>query len=1134
MAPSSIFSAEREFPDSVPDTMSLTPEVLAALQRRRETLLTPQEKVNRFWSKFATKAPGQAINLIPRDQFAVKAAVKRDNEKYGGGGQMAQKSYEEAAALCRAKVAMIVQECRRVNQKYRDPHFDLEYDLKMDRRDCLDPLNNVRKVEERKRKKKREDEDEDDEETPARRDAPHKDRGNRPGSGAMADLIHDVRAEGNLAPEGESESQLRPMAVKRVRDIFEDAHFFIDGPSANDVRQGRDGDCWLLAALCTLSNKKGLIEKVCVARDEDVGVYGFVFHRDGEWYSEIIDDKLYLSKPDYDEKTLERVLWEDRDRINSEEAYRKTYQTNSGALYFAQCSNPNETWLPLLEKAYAKAHGDYGVIEGGFTGEGIEDLTGGATSEIYTNDILDKEHFWKEGLMKVNRDFLFGCSTGLWGRGWGERKGIVELHAYSVMKAVEVDGVRLVLLKNPWGKHEWKGAWSNGSKEWTVDWMEKLDHKFGEDGSFWISYEDFLKKYQSIDRTRLFGPEWKVASISTTLNVPWTLEYHDTRFGFTLTRPGPVVVVLWQLDERYFRGLEGQYSFQLAFRIHRAGEDDYVVRSQTYYRMTRSATVELDPLEAGDYHVLVRIDTQRDGSLMRPEEVVRANVVDRREKLLRTGLAYDIAHSKGRIVQTPEEKAAREAYDKRKKAKAVAEYRRKLMEKREEEHYLEVKHLAKLRKRAEKKKARKREKTERKIEERERLERERLEKMKGEAALKDGQDGGEVKEGGESKTQSQDDSKQGITAGDAETEPIPEVAKAKGGEKAKSKDDDIHDGDESTDQGENTPSSSVCVENLAEGGLSPDEAEPTIMELPADQLATVPPGAQITAETIVTPRRVDETANAATKDSTPKGSAPPEAVVQEGKQSSSSAPGCPGPSDSQPPSVHKPDDSPQPSQPPSQQPLQHPPGQRVQQSSEIRSQQVVQPIGPPLPGDVDYPPSESDSDDDLGSISSVSDISDREIEIRMAEAKRIANQIPMIPVSSLVPPATLEEEDEFEKDPWNAVGVFGLRVYYKVTEEEKDKEIVKLSVVRPNPYSDLEEEKAPREGGKAGWRECMVLDVDDSAKDGTMGVEEADKKTGILPVKEAEDLENGRGESEGEQKAAEEQADEKKEDGGDA
>lgn len=63
------------------------------------------------------------------------------------------------------------------------------------------------------------------------------------------------------------------------------------------------------SALCTLSNKEGLIDRICVERDEQVGVYGFVFHRDGEWFSEIIDDKLYLKRPDYDESFIERMIW---------------------------------------------------------------------------------------------------------------------------------------------------------------------------------------------------------------------------------------------------------------------------------------------------------------------------------------------------------------------------------------------------------------------------------------------------------------------------------------------------------------------------------------------------------------------------------------------------------------------------------------------------------------------------------------------------------------------------------------------------------------------------------------------------------------------------------------------------------
>jgi hypothetical protein len=64
--------------------------------------------------------------------------------------------------------------------------------------------------------------------------------------------------------------------------------------------------------------------------------------------------------------------------------------------------------------------------------------------------------------MKVNEQFLFGCSTGVWGRGWGERKGIMELHAYSVMRAVEMDGERLVLLKSKTNPHSHEHRPPNG------------------------------------------------------------------------------------------------------------------------------------------------------------------------------------------------------------------------------------------------------------------------------------------------------------------------------------------------------------------------------------------------------------------------------------------------------------------------------------------------------------------------------------------------------------------------------------------------------------------------------------------------------------------------------------------------
>ncbi|KAK4989999.1 hypothetical protein LTR66_006908 [Elasticomyces elasticus] len=598
--------------------------VVVEAPKRKMKKQPPQQSIDEFWSRFTTKTPGKAFTILPDNLYAKRlAAQRRANPSLN---QNAVRSYEEAVQICKEKVAKIVSECRRVNQKYRDMHFDIEADFLKGRvSDCLTGLD------------------------------------------------HPIHAK----------CPLKPMSVKRVEDIFQDPQFFVDGATASDVRQGKDGDCWLMSALSTLSNMPPLIEQVCCARDEQVGVYGFVFHRDGEWISEVIDDKLYLIKEDFHDSLLEREKWLDlQNRKNPEEEYRTVMQTGSRALYFAQCSHPNETWLPLLEKAYAKAHGDYMAINGGFVGEGIEDLTGGVTTEVFATDILDKEKFWNEELCQVNKQFLFGCAQGS-GR-HGERKGIIERHAYSIMHAVEIDGERLLKLRNPWGNTEWSGPWSDGSEQWTAEWIQKLDHTFGDDGVFWISYKDLLRNYQHFDRTRLFVPEnpknpdepkWKVTQLWTSLNIPWSVDYHDTKFSILLKgEPGVkknVVIVLSQLDDRYFRGLQGQYEFKLQFRLHREGEEDYIVRSPGNYYMRRSVSTEVD-LEPGAYSVLLKIVATRYDNTTPTEEVIRNTCRDRRDKLLSIGLSYDLAHAKGQFKESEKEKREREAAEKKAKRKMDA------------------------------------------------------------------------------------------------------------------------------------------------------------------------------------------------------------------------------------------------------------------------------------------------------------------------------------------------------------------------------------------------------------------------------------------------------------------------------
>ena len=110
---------------------------------RKITKRVPQRNVDEFWDKFTTKFPGKIHSILPSNVYAkTKAAHSPVGLVHG---RATHRSYDEAVADCRAAVDTIARECRRVNLKYRDPHFDIEFDLKRNRRDCLDALDGAGK-----------------------------------------------------------------------------------------------------------------------------------------------------------------------------------------------------------------------------------------------------------------------------------------------------------------------------------------------------------------------------------------------------------------------------------------------------------------------------------------------------------------------------------------------------------------------------------------------------------------------------------------------------------------------------------------------------------------------------------------------------------------------------------------------------------------------------------------------------------------------------------------------------------------------------------------------------------------------------------------------------------------------------
>ena len=105
---------------------------------RKPKRQTPQQTVDDFWDKFTTKFPGKVHTILPQNVYA--KAKARHTPKGAAHGQAALKGYEQAKADCQATVDKIAKECRRVNMRYRDPHFDIEFDLKQNYREkeCLE------------------------------------------------------------------------------------------------------------------------------------------------------------------------------------------------------------------------------------------------------------------------------------------------------------------------------------------------------------------------------------------------------------------------------------------------------------------------------------------------------------------------------------------------------------------------------------------------------------------------------------------------------------------------------------------------------------------------------------------------------------------------------------------------------------------------------------------------------------------------------------------------------------------------------------------------------------------------------------------------------------------------------------
>uniref|UniRef100_A0A8C2FWC1 Calpain 2, (m/II) large subunit b n=1 Tax=Cyprinus carpio TaxID=7962 RepID=A0A8C2FWC1_CYPCA len=298
---------------------------------------------------------------------------------------------------------------------------------------------------------------------------------------------------------GPSSSKTRGLAWKRPGELCSKPQFIVGGATRTDICQGALGDCWLLAAIASLTLNEEVLARVVPAGqgfgDNYAGIFHFQFWQFGEWVDVVIDDRLPVK---------------------------------DGELVFVHSAEGNEFWSALLEKAYAKVNGCYEALSGGSTSEGFEDFTGGI-AESYELSKPPSNMF--QIIQKaLEAGALLGCSIDV--RFLPARfhialfNSLVKGHAYSLTGATEVNyrgrKEKLVRMRNPWGQVEWTGAWSDSSSEWNSIAASERPNASAEDGEFWMSFSDFLSHYSRIEICTLTPDAITSDSIKY-----WAVSNHD-------------------------------------------------------------------------------------------------------------------------------------------------------------------------------------------------------------------------------------------------------------------------------------------------------------------------------------------------------------------------------------------------------------------------------------------------------------------------------------------------------------------------------------------------------------------------------------------------------------------------------
>ncbi|KAI9341800.1 hypothetical protein DFJ73DRAFT_843383 [Zopfochytrium polystomum] len=248
-----------------------------------------------------------------------------------------------------------------------------------------------------------------------------------------------------------------------------------------------------------------------------------------------------------------------------------------GKLMCTHSSNKDELWSSIIEKAYMKLMGGYDFL-GSNSGVDLHSLTGWIPEHLFINEKEFKpDAEWNRLLQGFNHgEVLITVATGGLSDQTSEDVGLVPGHSYAVLDVREVQGQRLMQLKNPWSHRRWKGAFSHlDEKNWTPSLREAVNFnqlaafQF-DDGIFWINFESVCEFFTSLhlnwnpEKFRFrhalhFGwPSMEVVSTTT----PDTFTFgNNPQYGLELDVKDEESSLIWLLLTKHVNRAEENQDF---------------------------------------------------------------------------------------------------------------------------------------------------------------------------------------------------------------------------------------------------------------------------------------------------------------------------------------------------------------------------------------------------------------------------------------------------------------------------------------------------------------------------------------------------------------------------------------------